>query len=262
MYLEVPVKLESYVSAIKQQTQYLNTDCDCITLLQVGKANKDEHTKLMYLIYNPYPINLHVDLNLFNDINNLYKMYPGEFSVSPNTCYAFVVYVNSDSILSINERSLINHLKRNVDHKLINLLDYDFSGKYKNSLIYSIEDPQHEIDQTVVLPSTNRVMQPEVQEFINFSSQYLDEMQMELDNLSMQDDCYKFCFKFTNHNEHNFIVSRIRLKLFNDQKKFYVNIKEQVKFKAYSSKVVSVFIPTNELHDVDVTTLEIKISLT
>lgn len=262
MYLEVPIKLENYVTSIKQQTQYIKNDCHCLTLLQVGKANKDEHVKLMYLLYNPYPATIKVDLNLFNDINNLYKMYPGEFNISPNTCYAFVVYAHNDCVLSINESNLVNYLKRCIDHRLIKLNNIDFSGKYKNSLIYTIDDPKIDIDQTVLLNHTQSLMEPQVQEFIPFDVKYLSDMQMELESLTGVGDSYQFIFKFTNISSNNFIVNRIRIKLFDANKKFYVNIKEQVKFKQHSSKTINVFIPVSELHDVDVSKLDIKISLT
>ena len=119
MFLEVPIKLEGYISAIKDQTKFINQDSNKITLLQVGKADKEEHTKLMYLLYNPYPVTLTIDLNFFDDVNNLYKMYPTQFQVAPETSYAFVVFVNKYRPLSINENRLISILKRNIDSRTI-----------------------------------------------------------------------------------------------------------------------------------------------
>lgn len=259
MFLEVPIKLEGYISAIKDQTKFINQDSNKITLLQVGRADKEEHTKLMYLLYNPYPVTLTIDLNFFDDVNNLYKMYPTQFQVAPETSYAFVVFVNKYRPLSINENRLISILKRNIDSRIMRMNNTSYQGKYKNSLIYNIERPHLEIDKTMLL-NKKHSNNPE-NEVIEFNSSYNEYIKIDLIKLTDDQENYIFKFKFSNDSNLNFKVKRLKFKLFDDVKKFYVNINEEVEFKNHSSKEITIYINKMELKDVDVRDLQVKISL-
>lgn len=263
MYLEVPLKLESYIESIKNQTQFIDQKTDRITLLQIGKSKKPEHTKLMYLMYNPFPITLHIDLNFFTDLHNLYKMYPAEFDVAPGTCFAFVMYVNQDCCLNVNEENFTNKLKHQINTRIMRMQNANFKGKYRNSLIFSIQDPEVEIDKTILL---NKAEQEEMkkelsQEFIDFDPQFIDKMNIELVNLKTQDNDLVFKFKFSNMSDFNFIVKKVKIKIFDEKQQFLVSLDEQIKFKAHSSKEISVFVKKEELRNIDLTQMQVKINL-
>lgn len=259
MFLEVPIKLEGYINAIKEQTKFIQQESNRITLLQVGKSQQEEHTKLMYILYNPYPVTLTIDLNFFDDVNNLYKMYPTQFQVAPETSFAFVVFVNKYRPLAINERRLISILKRNIDGRIMRMNNTSYQGKYQNSLIYNIDEPRLEIDKTMLL-NKKHTNKPE-DEIVEFNSTYNEFIKIDLLKLTDDSENYIFKFKFLNESNFNFKVKRLKFKLFDDIKKFYVNINEEVVFKNHSSKEITIYINKAELKDVDVRDLQVKISL-
>lgn len=263
MYLEVPIKLENYVQEIKKQTQYIDQETDRITLLQIGKSAKNDHVKLMYLMYNPFPITLNIDLNFFQDLSNLYKIYPANFSVAPGTCFAFVVYANKDRNLNIDEQRFIKHLQQHINSRIMRMQNADFKGKYKNSLIFSIQEPEIAIDQTIQLNKEDQeiLRKQMTQQFIDFSPEYLNKIDIQLLKLQEEQDDFIFKFKFSNLSELNLIIKRIKIKIFDETKKFYINLTEPIKFKAHTSKDISVYVKKEELHDIDLHNIQVKISL-
>ena len=134
-----------------------------------------------------------------------------------------------------------------------------YQGKYKNSLIYNIERPHLEIDKTMLL-NKKHSNNPE-NEVIEFNSSYNEYIKIDLIKLTDDQENYIFKFKFSNDSNLNFKVKRLKFKLFDDVKKFYVNINEEVVFKNHSSKEITIYINKMELKDVDVRDLQVKISL-
>ena len=98
-------------------------------------------------------------------------------------------------------------------------------------------------------------------EVIEFNSSYNEYIKIDLIKLTDDQEKYIFKFKFSNDSNLNFKVKRLKFKLFDDVKKFYVNINEEVVFKNHSSKEITIYINKMELKDVDVRDLQVKISL-
>ncbi len=257
MYLEIPLKLEHFVEAIKKQSKYIDPDSDKITLLQVGKASGEEHIKLMYLIFNPHITPINVSLNLFNDVKYLYKMYPSEFVVLPNTIAAFVVYSSKDMQLSINEDFLQLYFKRNIDNRLMRMKNISFTGKYKNSLIYNINDAQVSVDKTIMI---DKKTLDEVIEYKAYNPQH-DLLQINLETINKTTSQYQFVYKMINDTDQNIFIKRIKMKIYDKDKKYYININQKINFKQHSSKKITISVSKDDISNIDFQQMQIKISV-
>ena len=187
MYLEIPIKLESYVNEIKKQVKNIE-NVEKLTLLQIGKSNYNDKYKQMYIIYNPFPVVMDINSNFFIN-KKIYKMYPSEFKLYPETAYVFVAFLEQETNLEINENNLINLFKKQINSRIMRLEKINYTGKYKESLIYNLDEIKIDVENTININTNNFKNEENKEEtYINFKQEMINDLDFVLENLDFNDN--------------------------------------------------------------------------
>ena len=246
MYLEIPIKLESYVNEIKKQVKNIEKESK-LTLLQIGKSNYNDKYKLMYILYNPFPVVLDINPNFFSN-QKVYKMYPSEFKLYPETAYAFVVFLEQEMILEINEKNLTNIYKQQINSRIMRLEKINYEGKYKESLIYNLDEIKVDVEKTINLNSNekiNNIIQED--NFIEFKQTMINDLDFVLDDLNFEENEVIFTIELINKGNKNIEFFHAKIKISDDKRKYFVDINENIKLKANTKKNIKIAIDKKEL---------------
>lgn len=259
MFLEIPVKLEGYVDEIKSKAVGLDKQRR-MKLVQVGKTSTTKSTKLMYLIYNPYPKTLYVDPNLFTPDSGIYKLYPSNFEVPSNTAFAFIAFVENTLEINVDIVKFTNELKNDITIKLNSLTDYKPSRTRFEDIIKIEADDIH-IGQTVYIDESEieRILNPMV---TTYQEEYEDMIDISLKQVTQEGSMLNLLISFNNTNPtENFKIEKFRLKLSDGSKKMYIPVNDAFILKALASKDTEIKIAQTSFELLDAEKLEMKINI-
>ncbi len=259
MYLNIPVKLENYVSVIKDQTRFIKSH-DKITLLKLGTTTDEETSKLMYLIYNPFPITMTFDCNSFLPLGRVYKTYPASIKVSPKTAYAFIAFVSGIDEITLNESNILDSLRINISSRVLKLNKPEVND-FEETRMHEIDIDQIDINQTMKLDSF--IPQPEEEiNYINYTTKYDSDIVVALDSYDHVDDRIKLNVKFENRSVNTNLKMRgFRLKMEDVASKVIISAREEFSVKARSTKIVSVYINSSQFDNVKLENMKLKITI-
>ncbi len=259
MYLNIPVKLESYVSVIKEQTRFLKDD-DKITLLKLGTTKSDDTFKLMYLIYNPFPITMHFDCNSFSPVGKIYKIYPSNLAISPKTAYAFVAFVSNCEEITLNEDVIVKGLRQNISGR-VQKLNSNFENEFEESRMFEVDPASVEVDKTVMLNPKNKSNEDDYI-YTKYTPKFEEYVIVSLDSVDTFDNELKLNVKFQNkHEDLNFEMNGFRLKMEDYSSKIIINAKEKFNVKSQTTKIVSVYVNYKEFEKINLENMKIKITI-
>ena len=254
MYLEIPKKLEGYTNDLKKQTKFINQKKQKIILIQIAKSESNDQIKSLYMIYNPFPMDLSINQNSFINSENLYKMYPSQFVVSPNTAHAFVAFIAHDEILQMDEKIFLIILKSSLNSRINRMRKLDMREKYQESLIFQINPKSIELSNTMKLDAL--LPQHKSKDLLS------NDVSVKLEQLLEDKVNYILKLKFVNNSDlKNVEIKKIKMKLFDTKHKFFINLNQYFQIKPMSTKNMTIFIDKKELSEVIFEDLEIKISL-
>lgn len=260
MYLNIPVKLESYVSVIKEQTKFISNEHK-LTLLKLGTTKGNDSSKLMYLIYNPFPISMMFDCNSFLPSGDIFKTYPANIVVSPQTAYAFVAFVNNTQEINLNEALILSQLRKNISSRILKL-GVTRDNEFEESRMYEVDPQTIEVNKTINLEqfSTDKVVNDI--DYTKYTSKYESLIIVSLDSVDTLVDEVKLNIKFENIDQLiNLEMSGFRLKMEDSSSKIIINAKESFNVKATTKKIVSVIIKDKEFDRINLEEMKIKITI-
>ncbi len=259
MYLNIPVKLESYVSVIKNQTRFIANQ-NKLTLLKLGTTKGADSSKLMYLIYNPYPISMVFDCNSFLPKGEVFKTYPSVIEVSPKTAYAFVLFVSKVDEIALNEELLLNQLRANISAR-IQKLNVVRENEFEESRLFDINPEAIEINKTINLNSVSKQLDVE-ETFIKYKAAHESLVHVTLDSVETLDHEVKLNIKFENIDEYlNLEMAGFRLKMEDFYSKVIISAKESFTVKSKTTKIISVVIKEQEFDKIDLEYMKVKITI-
>lgn len=283
MFLNIPVKLEMYIDQIKNQTKHLKNQ-DRITLLKLGETKNPDAVKLLYVIYNPFPTAVKIDCNSFTKESRLYKMYPTEFSVSPDTAAAFVCFVTSGSEIIFNEEKFLNQMRNSIKTKLIKL-DETINHEYNQSNLIKIEPTEVSFDETILLNEfisaksktdkldsnlefndknlqQNENIELKNIEYLQFVPKYDKLINVILEDISLVADDVDFRLKFENLSDDiHFKMDGFRLKMSDYESKIIIDAKSSFTLKSKTSKITNIKITKNKFNLINYEKLQLKITI-
>lgn len=256
MFLEIPSKLEQYIDDIKKQMKYINPE-NKIVLLRVGSSIQNENRKIMYLIYNPFAIDINIDCNFFTNDSEIFKLYPSEFKLRPNTAHAFIAFTSKkEGNVEVDEQQYIMHLRNNIFKKLSKLNNIETYSGYKSTHIFNIESHEYNSDETIYLNEH----QNEMMEKLTTSKFDTKKLNIKIDNLEKIDDNYNVVLSITNNDEtKNFKSNGYNLKFIDHENIALISIKSELILKSMSKKKFKISFPSKELINFDQNNMKIKL---
>ncbi|MGL5021633.1 MAG: hypothetical protein ACRC5R_06390 [Mycoplasmatales bacterium] len=257
MFLEIPIKLESYVTEIKRQTKYIQ-NTNKITLLQMGSTKIEDKTKYLILLYNPFPVSIKINCDFFTKESRVCKMYPGEFILHPDSAYALVVYVSGDQKVGIDENKFVANLKNNISKRISRLNNNVEEVGFEPHNIYKIQANDFELEKTVNLDTY--LKNTDNDKFEKYKKDYSAYVSVLLSKVDVQDRVVKIGVKFSNSlSTSNLELDGYRLKLFDSKKIIHVEVKQKIRLKSQSSKIAYIQLNRIEFDQVDQKNMQFKI---
>ena len=175
-------------------------------------------------------------------------MYPSEFKLYPETAYAFVVFLEQEMILEINEKNLTNIYKQQINSRIMRLEKINYEGKYKESLIYNLDEIKVDVEKTINLNSNekiNNIIQED--NFIEFKQTMINDLDFVLDDLNFEENEVIFTIELINKGNKNIEFFHAKIKISDDKRKYFVDINENIKLKANTKKNIKIAIDKKEL---------------
>ncbi len=258
MYLQVPIKLERYINEIKSQTKML-MDKKKVTLLQIGKSEKNTTYKLMMLIYNPYNNPIHITANLFTSENSIYKMYPSEFKIGADTVSAFVLFTTKDVKVNINEEQLLSNIKSEIE-TILNKSELvkEEMEQIEVHQVLKVDPLDFELDKTINL-SEDIYLDVET---VKFTS--IEEKNIIINYTGIIETKTSSAIELSIVNKDvtkNILIQGINLKLSDRVHKMHIAVEQPILLKAASSKNVKIYVNKLEMSLIDKDRLEMKATI-
>lgn len=256
MYLQIPVKLENYINEIKRKAAQID-EGNCFSLLRVGSSNSEQSQKLVYIIYNPFVRSFSVDPNFFTKSSKIFKMYPSQFELKSNSAAAFVVFVENTHEIFINEQKIISEMKQKINSNLRDLNEK--STKVENILNIELNDV--DFSNTMYL-NPESVIDIVDENVVDYVTRYQEDIEITLNQITSLDGRVCLDIQFFNKNSDVDIrIHKYRLKLFDLEKKLYVNVVNDFIIKRNSHKISKVYLNKIEFNQIDTANLQLKVTL-
>lgn len=264
MRINIPTKLEKYKEHIKKSSYKIAFSND-IRMMRIGNSDKENNFKQLYICYNPYNVDINLDINHFDMSKYVYKIYPKNITIPAKEISTFLLFTSKNNVVSIDNEVVLHSMKQKI--KKI-LSDIEIKSNQNQDIVITIDDKDYNSDSTMLLDEQikendienidldgKKINSKNVSDLLNKS-----DIDIELEKISTTDKVYKFDISIKNKSQiDKYNIEKIYLNAYDKNKKEVFNLNSEFNIKPNTSINLSFEIEKEKFKDFIIKDLKIKV---
>lgn len=259
MRIDIPQTLYKYQDVINKNAKTL-VGAPGLTVKKIGQKKDKKKITELYVMYNPYMNDIHLDINSFAPGKNIYSLSPSEIKIPYRGIQAFVIECIEEGPLELDPNTLIYETKLSIEENVRRLTNrYDLNHEFNKPAprIEQVKEP--EFSETVALTQN---LDSTEKEYVNYTPGAKPYVRLDLIHFKSVSNKYELKCKLSNTDDrYHYIINNVLFRVIEGDNEVEVNMHQVVKVKSKTYKELIIKIDKEKFEDFNVGKAKIKIKM-